>query len=757
MRKKFLWTLFIALLVVSVLTGLNVNVRKVSALEYPAIMIVPSTILNETLTPGKNFTISIDTDYTGSDIQSYEVTLSYNPLVLHGGPYNITDNWVGDGSTIAFNLTRFPMVANSQKVYVNGILKTPFADYLVRYNRYIEFRPWSIPGAEEDIKIEYQWCGITNGDLIQPLVPYGTGSFKPGNFSNDLGKLKLTTGYFEPPPEGDPATATGPGTLMEVTFEVVGYGASNITLGEETLLVGYDVIPYEIINAGSDPDHIQNGFFSNKALIHDVAVTSLEVPATGVCEQPVPINVTVLNNGTYAEDVTVTVYNETSAIDSTSFMLTAGWTKKVSFSWVTSGVGPGAYTINATATITTDGKPNDNSQTKSVTLANARDIAVVSLDVPDNVAIEQPAPISVTVANEGSYAETVTLTVYNETSVIDSTSFGLAKGPTSNTVDFSWNTSGVDPGTYTINATATITTDDDPDDNSKTKSVTLAYAHDVAVVVLDVATVAPVNQLVPISVTVANEGSYAETVTLTVYNQTDDGRTVIDSTSFPLAKGPTSDTFSCSWNTSGGAAITYKINATATIISLDEDLDDNIKTDSITLIFTHDVAVINVTAPERGEVEDTVSLNVTVKNVGSYTETFNVTVYYDTTAIVLTNGKINTTVTLTPAKSSILELTWNTTGVTFGTYTIKARAWVVAGETATYNNAFTDGTILVTILGDVDGDGAVGASDLVALNEAYGSERGDSNWDPYCDLNGDDKIDASDLFEISKNFGKSLP
>ena len=756
MRKNFLWTLFIALLVVSVITGLNVNMKKVSAVEYPAIKVVPSTILDDTLTPGKNFTVSIDTDYTGSDIMAYELTLSYNPMVLRGGPYNITDTWVGDGVTYSFNTTRAPIVTDSEKVYVNGTL-LEWWEYYVYYDLgMIDIYVYPTPGVGAEIKMEYQYWGVTNGDLIVPLVPYGTGSFIPGDFNNDLGKLSFTTAFFKYTSPDEPANATGPGTLMEVTFEVVGYGASNITLGDDTVLLGYDDGDYEIINAGSDPDHIQNGFFSNVPLIHDVAVTSLEVPTTGICEQPVPINVTVENQGTYEEDITVTVYNETSVINSTSFTLTTGLTKKVSFSWLTSGVGPGAYTINATATITTDGDSGDNSQTKSVTLAYAHDVAV-SLDVPDTVAIEQPVPISVTVANEGSYAETVTLTVYNETSVIDSTSFGLAKGPTSNTVDFSWNTSGVDPGTYTINATATITTDDDPDDNSKTKSVTLVYAHDVAVVVLDVATVAPVNQLVPISVTVANEGSYAETVTLTVYNQTDDGSTVIDSTSFPLAKGPTSNTFSCSWNTSGSAAITHKINATATIISLDEDLDDNIKTDSITLIFTHDVAVINVTAPERGAVEDTVSLNVTVKNVGSYTETFNVTAYYDTTAIVLTNGKINTTVTLTPAKSSILELTWNTTGVPFGTYTIKARAWVVAGETATYNNAFTDGTILVTILGDVDGDGAVGASDLVALNEAYGSERGDSNWDPYCDLNGDDKIDASDLFEISKNFGKSLP
>ncbi|NIR87986.1 hypothetical protein GWO13_10740 [Candidatus Bathyarchaeota archaeon] len=56
----------------------------------------------------------------------------------------------------------------------------------------------------------------------------------------------------------------------------------------------------------------------------------------------------------------------------------------------------------------------------------------------------------------------------------------------------------------------------------------------------------------------------------------------------------------------------------------------------------------------------------------------------------------------------------------------------------------------------MNGDGTVDYSDLSDLNEAYGSELGDSNWNPNCDFNGDDKVDASDLFDLSKNYGKSV-
>jgi hypothetical protein len=52
-----------------------------------------------------------------------------------------------------------------------------------------------------------------------------------------------------------------------------------------------------------------------------VAVTSLVVQTLGIVEQLVPINVTVKNEGSYAEDVTLTVYNETTVIDTVLFSL----------------------------------------------------------------------------------------------------------------------------------------------------------------------------------------------------------------------------------------------------------------------------------------------------------------------------------------------------------------------------------------------------------------------------------------------------
>ena len=67
-----------------------------------------------------------------------------------------------------------------------------------------------------------------------------------------------------------------------------------------------------------------------------------------------------------------------------------------------------------------------------------------------------------------------------------------------------------------------------------------------------------------------------------------------------------------------------------------------------------------------------------------------------------------------------------------------------------------DGYFSNKILGDVNGDRTVNASDLFDLSKAYGSELGYPNWDIDCDFDRDNKVDASDLFDLSKNYGKSV-
>jgi len=107
----------------------------------------------------------------------------------------------------------------------------------------------------------------------------------------------------------------------------------------------------------------------------------------------------------------------------------------------------------------------------------------------------------------------------------------------------------------------------------------------------------------------------------------------------------------------------------------------------------HDLAVIDVNAdPTEVPVGESTTINVTVWNQGDLSETFNVTIYYDTTVIETQTG-----ITLEAGKNTTLTFTWNTTLVSPGNYTITAEASEVPGETDLEDNTLqSDQTVALT-------------------------------------------------------------
>lgn len=106
-----------------------------------------------------------------------------------------------------------------------------------------------------------------------------------------------------------------------------------------------------------------------------------------------------------------------------------------------------------------------------------------------------------------------------------------------------------------------------------------------------------------------------------------------------------------------------------------------------------DVAVTNVTAfPLSVTAGELVSINVTVKNKGNITETFDVTVLYDSAII-----ETKTAADLAPDASETLSFSWNTTDVTGGNYTITAEATPLSGETETADNTHSEVVVIVIV------------------------------------------------------------
>jgi hypothetical protein len=159
-----------------------------------------------------------------------------------------------------------------------------------------------------------------------------------------------------------------------------------------------------------------------------------------------------------------------------------------------------------------------------------------------------------------------------------------------------------------------------------------------------------------------------------------------------------------------------------------------------------DVAVLAV-VPELNIVYQnwTIGINVTVRNNGNVTETFDVKVFYNDTGIGGLGG-IGTVTDLLPQQETTITIMWDTTGVEWcHNYTITATAGPVPFEFNLGDNTFEDGKVKVRIPGDVNGDGVVDMRDIGELTNAYGATPDRPNWIFYGDMNRDRRIDLRDI------------
>ena len=185
-----------------------------------------------------------------------------------------------------------------------------------------------------------------------------------------------------------------------------------------------------------------------------------------------------------------------------------------------------------------------------------------------------------------------------------------------------------------------------------------------------------------------------------------------------------------------------------------------------TIAGTHAIRITSVTTSKTivGQGYN-ITINVTIINHGIYDETFNATAYYNDTAIILPNGKNYTTVTLTIGNSTTVTFEWNTTGVPYGNYTISAYAHPVPGETYTTDNTYIDGWVLISVVGDVNGDGTVDGGDQIAVGNSLWTTPEDPPYppppvpcyNPNADVNGDGEIDGGDQIIVGNHLWESWP
>jgi hypothetical protein len=217
---------------------------------------------------------------------------------------------------------------------------------------------------------------------------------------------------------------------------------------------------------------------------HDAAIINFQVPSHAIVGDPVLINVTIANQGTFEENVNLTIAYQLNMrfpppltmINTTLFQLAKRPTSDtVSVNWNTAGINKGSYVINATLTIAQDEEPSDNTQ-KLVIQLEGHDVAVTDVSATTSVFIGEPVTITVTVKNVGNFEETFDVNVtYGSSYILIGTQQVVSLAMEDNaTLTFTWDTAGVTAGLYTMNATAWLTTDVNLADNSLEDTVFVA-------------------------------------------------------------------------------------------------------------------------------------------------------------------------------------------------------------------------------------------------------------------------------------------
>ena len=160
-------------------------------------------------------------------------------------------------------------------------------------------------------------------------------------------------------------------------------------------------------------------------------------------------------------------------------------------------------------------------------------------------------------------------------------------------------------------------------------------------------------------------------------------------------------------------------------------------------------------------------INLTVENHGDFTETFNVTIYANTSVIYT---QLN--ITLTSSNSRIIGFIWNTSSyhgplvAPIGNYTITALAETIPGEMDVVNNDCTGGWVIVSIVGDVTGpedwpDDQCDMRDVGKVARMFDVAPAHTTWDPNCDITGeiaglpDNEIDMRDVSLVARHFGEN--
>ena len=250
-----------------------------------------------------------------------------------------------------------------------------------------------------------------------------------------------------------------------------------------------------------------------------------------------------------------------------------------------------------------------------------------------------------------------------------------------------------------------------------------------------------------INITLKNKGTINETFQLTLYYN----ESLIDTINVTDLAPDEERTLISIWNTTGVPEGNYTIRAEAEILPHEINPEDNsIASDPVWVMTKiHDIALIDLLAPNITYHNCKVNIMVAVRNNGEFPESFNVLLLVNETLIE------NFTVTaLPPGDARNISLIWDTEEFSpCSNYTVTTLVPPVPYEYNLTNNKL-ECRVTLRYMGDTNGDGKVDIGDIYAIALSFGACYPGPNWNPELDLNQDGKIDIRDIFIVARNFGE---
>jgi PKD repeat protein len=254
-----------------------------------------------------------------------------------------------------------------------------------------------------------------------------------------------------------------------------------------------------------------------------------------------------------------------------------------------------------------------------------------------------------------------------------------------------------------------------------------------------------VGQCVRITFTALNDYNKPQSFNVTIYANSTAIQTLTITDLGPFVEA----NFTCIWDTYPFSPANYVISAQASIVPEETQTDDNTFVNGFVHVLprttpTHDVAVTSV-QPKKTIVatEHFLLVDVIIQNQGDYMETVNVTICANQT-VIATISNIN----LASGNSTTITAMWNTSGFSRA-WMISANVTILPGETDIDDNTVTDGFVLISCTGDVNGDYKTDIKDYQLVKNAIPSTPSSPNWNPNYDINDDYKIDIKD-YQIVK-------